>query len=490
MGRTFVRQDTQIRNSDSYDDTLAAGTTLETTQTNIQGDLNALRSQMKRAIFADAAGDWYADIPTVNSKKRAISALNTDLDDIEEKRLLFRADKISPDISVTAGQNWEVLVAASSEVPSESAAAGAGTAEGAVVAILPGDVGAHSLAEVTGANALSPKNLLLIREANSGDDILSSGRRIYGLLQAESGVVDGDTFNDTNKQVQISFVRPNTTADDLEACPIADIAGRDINYSYIRRVKFDNVPETAFLAGSFVDASASVTETLDNAIDNQVGPATQAQNIEWRISDTYKLDFQDSTGAKNLLEIAPNAAGDSVSVTTDNFAVTHANTATFSNGVQVDGSGLPISLGVVVGQISSSGALSLLSTGANDLTLNAGQEIVLVDGNKGGSTFSGLMKLSETSSEWSAYETQFGEVSLLNAMVQAARQENRTKGVAVCTANIPADTNASGAGGSPNLDAQLPDYSTTNFVNDVDVYLNGVLLRNGANPTATLSCRP
>src|SRR3990172_12800567 len=100
MGRTFIRQDAQVRNSVTYDNRVAAGPTHESAPTSIEGDLNGLRSQMKRAIYADSAGDWFADIPTVNSKKRAISSLNTDLDDIEEKRLLFRAQVLT-DISVT-----------------------------------------------------------------------------------------------------------------------------------------------------------------------------------------------------------------------------------------------------------------------------------------------------------------------------------------------------------------------------------------------------
>jgi hypothetical protein len=45
MSRTFLRQNTQIRNSDTYTDSLAAGITLQTGATEIQGDLNSLRSQ-------------------------------------------------------------------------------------------------------------------------------------------------------------------------------------------------------------------------------------------------------------------------------------------------------------------------------------------------------------------------------------------------------------------------------------------------------------
>jgi len=47
------------------------------------------------------------------------------------------------------------------------------------------------------------------------------------------------------------------------------------------------------------------------------------------------------------------------------------------------------------------------------------EEIIFSDTNKSGSTFAGALKLSETTAEWDDYETAFGEVSLMNAVVQA-----------------------------------------------------------------------
>jgi hypothetical protein len=203
------------------------------------------------------------------------------------------------------------LVVASSEAPSETAAVDGGTANGAVCATLTGDVGSIDLAEVAGVNAINPKNLLVIVDAATQDPIETvDNRTIFGLLQAENGVTDGDTFNDTDKQVQISFVAVNGTGDDMEFIYGDDIQGQDIEYAYVRRLNLDSVPEHAFLAGGFVDLAGAVDVTLNNAIDNQVGPATQQQNIDWRIDDTYTLDFQDSTGGTNLLSIIPNAAGD------------------------------------------------------------------------------------------------------------------------------------------------------------------------------------
>jgi hypothetical protein len=324
MPRTFIRQDTQIYNSVTYDDTLPAGVTLETGQTEIEGDLNALRSQVKRWLYADAAGNWYDDVPTVNSKKRGISALNVDLDDLEEKRLLFRRMLLA-DINVPVAQNWVVLSVAGGQAPAETAAVGAVTTNGAVVAYN-STFNAHSLAVVSGPITIQPKNLLVVRDTTTFNAIMSSGRVVWGLLQSESSV-DGHTFNDGSQQVQISFVRENATGDNLEAVPLSDIQGKQINYSYVRRINLDAIPEEAFLVGA------------------------------------------------------------------------------------------------------------------------------AMGGGGGGGV-------------------------------------GHTKGVAVVLSAIPADTNATGAGLTPNLDAVLPNYSTVNFVTDVDVFLNGVLIRNGIDSSANHDVYP
>ena len=488
MPRTFIRPESQVRNSRIYDDTVVPGATMESGVTNIEEDLNCLRSQVKR-MLDDAAGNWYDDLPTVNSKKRDIKDLNTDLDDLEIKPLLFHAQVLT-DITVTAAQNWEILSVAGAETPSQTAAVGVVVTEGAVVAQNVG-FGAHSLAEVAGVNAINPKNLCEIRDSTTGEAISSNGKQIFALIQCEDAV-DGHTFDDVNHRVQLSFVEENAAGDDLIATPVASIAGKTINYSYVRRLHFDNIPEQAFLSGVFLDRTGGIADvTLNNAIDNQVGPATQVQSIEWRIADTFILDWQDSTGAVNLLRLAPNAAGDELEVNVDTLDFNHSTDADFSNGVKVDTAGTTINVGVSAGQIDAAAALTLASTGANNLTLNAGNEMVFVDTNKTGSTWGGSLLLSDTTTEWDNYETQFGEVSLLNAIVQASKQENRTKGVGVVTpATIAADTNVTGVGGGANLDAQLPDYSGATFMTDVDVYLNGTLLRNGADATANNDVYP
>lgn len=613
MGRTFIQQDSQVYSSQTYNDTLSAGSTLQTGAANLQDDLNSVRSQLKRAIYDDGAGNWYDDIPTVNSKKRAIFDLNTDLNDIEEKRLLFRAQVLT-DISVPAsvaatgtittvgganlvdGETFtlndgintptvfefdsgggvtganvavpftggdsaatvagaiqtavngvggtllisagsgggavtnlthnrggtvgnraitdtvadagftttgmtggagdiKILSQASSETPTETAAVNAGTANGAIVATLSTDVGQHSLTEVSGPNNISPKSLVIVRDATTGQPLQNGNNKdIFGLLQVETGVVDGDSFNDTNHQAQISFVAENAAGNDLEHVDAIYVGGKTINYSYVRRINFDAIPETAFLSGVFIDQSASASDvTLNNAIDNQVGAATQTdRNIRWQITDTFSLDFEDSTGARDILKIAPNSGGDAVTVDADTITFTNpTNNTTFTNGVSFDTGGTQLNVGVTAAQIDSAGALTIATAAAADMRLNSAGEVYFDDVNQTGSTWAQTngIKLSDTTQEWDDYETVFGEVSLLRA-IYMARSGARVKGVAVPTGAISANTNVTGAGGSPNIDAQLPAYVSGDFLTKVDVYLNGVLLRNGANAAANHDVYP
>jgi hypothetical protein len=80
---------------------------------------------------------------------------------------------------------------------------------------------------------------------------------------------------------------------------------------------------------------------------------------------------------------------------------------------------------------------------------------------------------------------------MLEGIVAAAETAKRSKGIAnVITADISANTNVTGAGGSPNISATLPSYNGLTFVDDVDVYLNGVLQRPGADASANNDVYP
>ena len=96
------------------------------------------------------------------------------------------------------GGTGDVVILGTGELPSQTTAAvGAVTTLGTVVATHTGTFGSVSLDEVSGPNAVQPKNLMQIVDGNTRDPILSSSRVVYGLLQGESGVTDGATITDT-----------------------------------------------------------------------------------------------------------------------------------------------------------------------------------------------------------------------------------------------------------------------------------------------------
>lgn len=489
MGRTFIRQDTQIRKSDSYNDTIQPSlASYETNTVNVEDDLNSIRSQLQNILNRDGAsfptGDWYSDMtaPTTfeSGAKRGVDKLNQDLHDLERKRVLVNTLNLT-DITVPAAQNYVVLTLA--QLPSNTTAAiGAVTTLGTVAASATTFAG-HNLDEVSGSTAISPKNLCTVVDAATRDPLLSSGRTIYALFQTES-VTDGSTMTGTTpNRAQLSFVRINATGDDLEAVPASDIATKSINYSSITRKPISGLTEQDFLKGAEVDVPAATTVTRQVAYNNQgttpvdlITNATldlEGAGVVWAIRDDLEA---------NLFRVIEGSAGGTstveVSSDVDVFDVNAASND-FSAGLTANSSGTrPIAVGVTDGVIAST---------VGDLRVNAAGELYLDDSNQTGSTWAQTagIKLSDTTAEWDLFETRFGEVSLLNAISQAWSHGARSNKVyANLTATVSADTDVGGTSGGANLDAQLPDMSAGNFLKDYDVFVNGELMRPGADASA------
>lgn len=398
-----------------------------------------------------------------------------------------------------AGGTGDVVilgVGGASELPANLiAAVGAVTTLGTVVAAhtVPANFGDHELTEVGGPNALNPKNLVAIFDGSTRDPILSppvTGYQVWGLLQSENPA-DGHTISVSSAdRVQISFVRVTSTGDDLEAVPAADIAGTVINYCFRERVRLEDLTEADFLKGAIVDTpGASTTADRQDVYDNQgttpVDLTTNAildlegPGLEWQIRDDLQAllfrIIEGSAGGTSEIEF-----GGAVDLF-DNDAVVND----FASGATINSGGTrPIAVGVTDGVIES-------TTG--DLRINGTAEMFLDDGNQTGSTWAQTdgIKLSDTTAEWDDFETAFGEVSLLNAIQQASETVLRTKVQSVVTGgNYAANTNMNGPSGPSNLTVDLPAYDLVTFVDDVDVFLNGALLRNGVNAAANEDVYP
>jgi hypothetical protein len=341
------------------------GSTIDDTLTPTDHDANAVDLGDTLNYLASQIADITGESTWEAPPDITIAAINAKT--FLDEKLALRRIWYLQDITVPSSQNWKILSVAGSEIPAgKNIKAIGGTTKGLVTAQAT-SFGAHNLDEVLGSTAINPKNLLLLVDGDTGDPILSSSRLVYALLQHEATATDGAAFTDTTpERAQMSFVRPNSTYDDLEACPVADIENKKVNLAWVERQDLDSWVEQDFLVEqAFVDLPAAAQQvTLDNAIDNQsTTPATQATHTYWRIDDDVTLNFQTSDGARDLLELAPAAAGDQVTINADALDVNvgAAGTVDFDNGVTVDSGGTSINLGVTAGRIDAS-AIKLAAT--------------------------------------------------------------------------------------------------------------------------------
>jgi hypothetical protein len=610
MARTFLRQDTQIRQSDLFDGTLLPGTTLETGSASIEGDLNSLRSQVYNLMKKQTGGNWYDDLgtpanfpsDTPSPSKRAVDNLNTDLREIERKRVLVTNQStlvtpvpvgiaatgtltttanfangetvttgtktytfetvltnvdgnvligvdaqaslanlaaaidlgagsgsvyaaattantfvsatsgvstlIATSLSVgtagnstattetatnaswggvtlsggTTGSNFVILSAG--QLPSATIVAIGAVSTLGTVAAYNATFGSHSTASVSGTSPVIPKNLCEVFDSATNDPILSSGRTIYALFQSESNT-DGSTLTGTTpNRAQLSFVRLTATGTALEAVPSADIQNHTVHYASIQRKGLSDLNEQDFLRGASMDTPAGTSTSRQGSYDAQgTTPVELVTNaaldlnsagIYWELRDLLNATLfrltEGSTGGTTTLAVSAD-----VDVLNVNSILNNIN-----RPLRVDIAGQQIDIGVTTGTIES--------TGVNDLRLYAANDLYLDDLHQTGSTWTGTngVKLSTNTAEWSLYKTNYGEVSLLNAINQAKNPalQRTTKVYALVTLQTNADTDVGGVGGGTNLDAQLPNFTGGSFLTDYDVFLNGNLLRPGANSGA------
>jgi len=487
---SLLQQETQIRRSlvaDILDNVAPSEANFETNPVSLLDDLNNIRSQLNN-LLQDQAGSWFDDLIVPSTLEtgiqRGVNDLNTALHAVEKKRVLRDVHSLV-DVTVGAGNNFVIL--GTGELPTQTTAAvGAVTTLGTVVAAHGGTFGTHALSEVSGPNAISPLNLMLIVDGASRDPILSGGRQVYGLLQGESGLVDGGTITDTTTtRVQISFVRLTATGDDLEAVPVADIENAVINYCTRERVRLEDLSEFDFLTGAIVDLPAGSVVTRQVGYDNQgttpVDLLTNATldlegaGLVWAIRDDLEATLfsivEGSAGGTSQVNIAADV---------DEFDI-DAVVVDFLNGITVDSGSTGIDIGATTaGVIQRASDLRVSATGAGELILEDSNMI-----NEGTWTGPGV-KVSETTAEVAAYETTFGgEVSLFNALVQAYNAAHRRRVFAIVTADLAEDVDVSGPANDNNLDTNLGDLSGGTFVDDYDVYHNGQYLKLDAADAGT-----
>lgn len=417
MARTKTRQDTQIRSSDSYDDSLVPGASLETAATNLENDLNAIRSQVSRIL--GQLLPWTSDIPSLlnidgETKQRDLETLNIDLSGLEVLRILQQRDE-GYKVTVLSGANYQILSAA--EAPSEAIATGA-TSLGAVCAVSPGSFDQHALDIVAGDQG-RPKNLVELRNA-AGESIYSSDRVVYGLLQVEGTATDGATFDDTvgGNRAKLSFVRTTATQDGLEVVPTPDIENSVVQYRYFRRVRLEDLIEGVTGVPFATAAPSGGGAALDrqDAYDAQgtlpVDLTTDAfltlTSAIWSIESSSRVlmrasDDQGPGGLGTFYIGAPYLNSD-------------AEFNQFNTGVEVDLGATRISIAAdTSGWVESAGVLGI--RGNSDVRFD---DQYRADGSSLWVDTAGI-QLAGAVSDWNDYRGEYGEIPILRAIFDARK---------------------------------------------------------------------
>ena len=329
--------------------------------------------------------------------------------------------------------------------------------------------------------------MVRIVDASTGNPILSSGKEVLALLQTGSLAVDGNSFTATgNDQSQLSFVRVNTTNDNLETVPAGDIQTKIINYMYADRTNLSSMDEQDF-DNSFVftDQAGDVSVTLDNALDNQSGPATQVQNIDHRITDTFEYQYSDSAGAA-ILTIFAQAAGDRVEVGdgANGIAFVGHGTGNFHSSAKIDSDGQVIDIGLITGEISSvSLKVKALTT---TLDLEAGTDLRFIDIRQ--TTPLPLTDAIDTSliGPNAPYASLFAAINDAHGGAVDSRKDSNTTGAVIANTLIAGPS----AVATQNLSADLGDYTGKTFIDDVLIFINGRYMRPGVDSTANNDVYP
>lgn len=277
---TAISQETQIRNSEVYDDTLSAGATLEKAEGSdyLQTDLNALRSQIKRIIKGAGSGNWYSALKD-----------NFGLDAIHDKIFVFAMPyrQNAPNASnfTLIGAPSGVLLNASmfsggagiiAVGPSSSADGGYVAADEANFTVA-GTLGV-GLSEALDANGVLLNQVDIVSSATNEAPKTINDEVIFGLLQTITGTADGAAIAAASSEnLQISFVYLDKTTDLLTATTLP--AGT-YHFAPRRQATFYSLSRGAFLGSPppFVDSSGAsaaqpfreiqITGTKPNADDS------------------------------------------------------------------------------------------------------------------------------------------------------------------------------------------------------------------------------
>lgn len=289
-----LEQDTQLRSSRAYTDNLAAGVALESpSPPTMLADLDALRSQLNRAMRGTGAGKWYD--PLLDQ---------FGLREIHDKIMVFDMPPLPGTQDIVLGAS-----AGGALVPATKLVGGAGIIAVGAASPQSGGYVAAAEANFTVAGVLG----LGLSVAADGDGVLltrcsllnaatndhpetADGEQIFGLLQCLAGTVDGAAVGGVGSEnLQMSFAFYAKGSDVLTATTLP--AGT-YHFGLPRQRNFYSLNRGALLSGG--------------ALPSIIDPGSSAPRLPFK-------EFDITPGS-------PVIAGDPLNIVTGSFVTAGART--------------------------------------------------------------------------------------------------------------------------------------------------------------------
>lgn len=251
-----ITQGEQIRNSDDYDDSLAAGAGLELGEGAgyLAHDMNALRSQINKIIDGGGAANWYdALLDSFGLRQIHDKALI--------RRMPFRPTGANA-ANFTLGAAVSGVLTPNTQYPggAGTVAVGGGSTENGGFQVadeanftIAGTLGV-GLSQIADPDGTILNSVDIIDAATNEPPKTANDETIFGLLQVVTGTGDGAAIAGAGSEnVQISFVYVDKATDAITA---TTLPAATYHYAPARFYTFYGLPRGALLSpgGSVADS--------------------------------------------------------------------------------------------------------------------------------------------------------------------------------------------------------------------------------------------
>ena len=279
MARTFINQASQVGNSESYNDTLAPGSALQTNAVTVQDDLNALRSQLKQlsgdqAWFSARSGRSLAQVST------DLGVAETEIDALQAGLSAEEAARAAADLLLQGNIDSEASKRASADTTLQANINAEASARASADSILQGNIDNEASARASADSAIQSALTTEISERKAADSGFAAD-----LLAEASARADADAALQLSLDTEVSARKSGDMA-----------LGQMINTEIGNRQSAD------VLLQSNIDGEASARAAADAllqaSIDNEA--ATRAQ-VDAALNSAIQAEIARAEGVESAL---------------------------------------------------------------------------------------------------------------------------------------------------------------------------------------------